>query len=349
MKSLRKWLDRAYRVYINMKKTLKWLVKMLKAIHFNVKRKIFFLERKMGLKEREMRTEPEKYGEEIYYYTYGKHIDRKNPVFLDEKLTILKTGLYANNELVTQCADKYRVRQYVEECGLKNILNELYGVWTDYKEIDVAKLPNQFALKRNNDAGGGVIVKDKKKETQLKEKIEKLGKGMTRDYGLFFAEYQYQHIKPCYICEKYIEDESGGYPNDYKFFVMNGKVRYILVIVGRETKNNMLLFMTDRDFRLFPVMPDEKMVTDEEIQQYRPQVLSEMISVAERLAEPFPFVRVDLYQYEGRVMFGELTFTPRGALNTDKNMIGQWIMGSYLDISEKACSARILSADRRRK
>ncbi len=333
----------------NIRGNVKVLFKALKATRFKIKRKIFFVKRKKGLTEREMRTEPEKYGEEIYYYTYGKHIDRKNPVFLDEKLTILKLGLYANNELIIQCSDKYRVRQYVEECGLKHILNELYGVWTDYKEIDVAKLPNQFVIKRNNDTGGILIVKDKKKETHLAEKIEKLGRGMTRDWGLFFAEYQYQYIEPCYICEKYIEDESGGYPNDYKFFVMNGKVRYILVIVGRETKNNMLLFMTDRDFRLFPVMPDEKMVTDEEIQQYRPQILSEMISVAERLAEPFPFVRVDLYQYEGKVMFGELTFTPRGALNTDKNMIGQWIMGSYLDISEKACSARILSADRRRK
>ena len=107
--------------------------------------------------------------------------------------------------------------------------------------------------------------------------------------------------------------------------------------------------MTDRDFRLFPVMPEERQVTDEEIQQYRPQVLNEMISVAERLAEPFPFVRVDLYQYEEKVLFGELTFTPMGALNTYINSIGPWIMGRYLDISEGAYSTRIVSADRRRK
>ncbi len=147
------------------------LFEALKTVHFRVKRKIFLVERKKGLKEKEIKTEPEKYAEENYYYTYGKHIDWKNPVLFDEKLTILKAGLYSNNELVIQCADKYRVRQYVEECGLKNILNELYGVWTDYKEIDVSKIPNKFALKRNNDAGGGLIVKDKKREPQLKEKI----------------------------------------------------------------------------------------------------------------------------------------------------------------------------------
>ncbi len=333
----------------NIKGNVKMLCKALKTVHFRVKRKIFFMERKKGLKEKEIKTEPKKFAEENYYYIYGKHIDWKNPVLFDEKLTILKTGLYFNNELVIQCADKYRVRQYVEECGLKNILNELYGVWTDYKEIDISKIPDKFALKRNNDAGGGLILKDKKRETQLKEKIEKLGEGTVRNYGLIFAEYHYQHIEPCYICEKYIEDESGGYPHDYKFFVMNGKVRYILVCVGRDDKNNMLRFMTDRDFRLFPVMPEERQVTDEEIQQYRPQVLNEMISVAERLAEPFPFVRVDLYQYEEKVLFGELTFTPMGALNTYINSIGQWIMGSYLDISEGAYSTRIVSADRRRK
>lgn len=197
--------------------------------------------------------------------------------------------------------------------------------------------------------GGVLIVKDKKQETQLEEKIEKLGKGTVRNYGLIFAEYHYQHIEPCYICEKYIEDESGRYPHDYKFFVMNGKVRYILVCVGRDDKKSMLRFMTDRDFRLFPVMPEERQVTEEEIQQYRPHALNEMISVAERLAEPFPFVRVDLYQYEEKVMFGELTFTPMGALNTYINTIGQWIMGRYLDISEGSYSARIVSADRRRK
>ncbi len=333
----------------DMKKTAAMFVKMLKAIHFSVKRKIFFTKRKKGLKEKEIRTQPEKYGEENYYYIYGKHIDWKNPVLFDEKLTILKTGLYANNALVSQCADKYRVREYVEECGLQHILNELFDVWTDYREIDIAKLPDKFALKRNNDAGGVLIVQDKKQETQLKEKIEKLGKGTVRNYGLIFAEYQYQHIEPCYICEKYIEDETGRYPHDYKFFVMNGKVRYILVCVGREEKSKMLRFLVDRDFRLFPVMPEEKQVTDEEIQQYRPQILNEMISVAERLAEPFPFVRVDLYQYEGKVMFGELTFTPMGALNTYINEIGQWIMGSYLDISEKAYSSRIIAADRRKK
>lgn len=183
----------------------------------------------------------------------------------------------------------------------------------------------------------------------MKEKIEKLGKGMVRNYGLIYAEYQYQYIEPCYVCEKYIEDETGNYPNDYKFFVMNGKARYILVCIGREEKGKMLRFMTDRDFRLFPVMPGEKQVTEEEIQQYRPEILNEMIFVAERLAKPFPFVRVDLYQYEGKVLFGELTFTPMGAMNTYINTIGQWIMGSYLDISEEAFSARIKSADRRGK
>ena len=197
--------------------------------------------------------------------------------------------------------------------------------------------------------GGGLIVKDKKKEKDLDEKVEKLGKGMVRDCGLIFAEYQYQYIEPCYICEKYIENEDGRYPYDYKFFVMNGKARYILTCIGREEKGKMLRFMTDRDFRLFPVMPEERQVTDEEIQQYRPQVLNEMISAAERLAEPFPFVRVDLYQYEGKVLFGELTFTPMGCMNTYINTIGQQIMGSYLDISEKTYSARIVSADRRRK
>lgn len=294
-------------------------------------------------------AEPARYAEKLYYGHYGKLINWNAPSLLDEKLNILKTGLYLNNKLIIQCTDKYRVREYIAECGLSNILNELYGVWADYKDIDILKLPDSFALKRNNDCGGVLIVKNKEKEPCLKEKIEKLGKEMTLQYGLEYVEYQYQHIEPCYICEKYIETQDGGYPYDYKFFVMNGKARYILVCVGREKEDEMLRFITDREFRLFPVMPDEEQVTNEYIQQYRPEILNEMISVAERLAEPFPFVRVDLYQHDGKALFGELTFTPLGAINSYINMIGQRIMGSYLDVSEEAYSPKIVSADCRRK
>ena len=109
---------------------------------------------------------------EIYYFSkFRKKINLKNPKTFNEKLMYLKLKEYENNELITKCADKYKVREYVKDCGLENILNDLIAVYNNTDEIDFDKLPNQFVMKCTHDSGSTIICKDKKtfnyKEAEL--------------------------------------------------------------------------------------------------------------------------------------------------------------------------------------
>lgn len=301
---------------------------------------------KMGMKEvikesklyhrlriAKIRRNPKKYANQCFFWAYNKNIDWNNPVWFDEKLNVLKCGEYYKNPLIIQCADKYRVREYVKSKGLEDILNGLYGVWDNASDIAIDNLPNKFVIKRNNDAGGVLVVSDKTKEEALADKIKQLGLGTTRDYGLLFAEYHYQFIEPCYIAEAYLGTEDGSFPYDYKFYCMNGKARAALICRGRENNEvNLERFVVDENFDLIPMMKGEKEFTNEEIQCYKPENWDEMLQVAEKLAEDFPFVRVDLYDVDGRVVFGELTFTPMGSRNTYFTEEGQKLFGDWLSI-----------------
>lgn len=327
---------------------MKYLKQLLKKAYWqegNVSLKLFFVRQYMkhGFYRQHVFEDPKLHTDMYYFRAYKKHINWENPDKLDEKLGILKCK-YGHNELSVQCADKYRVREYIEKRGLGYILNELYGVWDTWEDIDISSLPEKFALKRNNDAGG-VLVVDNKAAADLKERVKKLGEGMNRECGLGAAELQYSRIEPCFIAEKYIGNNDGSFPYDYKFFCMNGKVRYILVCIGREKGKKMLRFIVDRDFILCPIMQGEQIVTNEEIQKYKPSILPEMLKIAETLSEPFPFVRVDLYDYNGKVLFGEMTFTPMGAVNGYINKEGQLLLGKYLDVSQKAFSREFINAD----
>lgn len=293
------------------------------------------------IKARQLAADPRKFSNRLFKKHYKRDINWNNPEMLDEKLMILNSTVYYKNQMIIDCADKYRVREYVESCGLKHILNDLYGVWNTPEEINIDELPNSFALKKNNDAGGVLVVRDKKTEENLEEKIAKLGKNQNRKHGICSGESHYQYIKPCIICEKYIGEEDGRFPYDYKFYCMNGEVRCALICVDREKKDEVLgLFVVDRNFQIdseAQIMSKswEKQYKTEDILKYRPKLWDELMATAEILSKPFPFVRVDLYEFQNRILFGELTFTPRGCIHDYFSMEGEKLLGSWLDISER--------------
>lgn len=233
----------------------------------------------------------------------------KNPKNFNDETSVLKMYKYPNNELVIKCTDKYEVRKYIEELGYSNILNELYGVYSNPEEIDFNKLPNKFALKCTHGCAYNIICSNKKNLNIIVAK-EKLNKFMRERYGLATTELHYLKIKPRIICEKYLCDKNGKMPIDYKVYCFNGKAKCILVCSERDTELKLNMF--DLSWNELPYIK-EKYTNKKNI--LKPQKLEKMIKISEDLSKPFPFVRVDLYNDNGKIIFGELTFTPACCAN----------------------------------
>ena len=217
-----------------------------------------------------------------------------------------------------QCADKYAVRQYVIDKGYTDTLNECYGVYDSFEEIDFDKLPNQFVLKLTTGSGMNYICKDK---SQLN--IDELRKIVSkwyidcRIYGLKTAEWHYVEIKPRLIIEKYLSELGESLSLvDYKFHCFNGQIYHIETISDRDPKtgdNNCDTYNPQWE-RTDCVMPQYH--TPRRLLP-KPKNFEYMKKMAETLSADFEYVRVDLYEIEGKVLFGELTFTPAGCIEFD--------------------------------
>lgn len=266
----------------------------------------------------------------IYYYTkLKKKLDLKNPKTFNEKLMYLKLNEYETNELVVKCADKYRVREYVKEMGCEEILNELIAVYDRVQDIDFDKLPGSFVLKFNNSAGYNVICKDKN-ELNIKETVKKMKKWEKAPYWKYVAELQYKRIEQKIICEKFMDSGSEDSLDDYKFFCFNGKPEFCMVCVGRNHGKPKYYFM-DKNWNLMRINPDGLKAPDDFFLE-KPKCIDEMYKYAEKLSKPFKFVRADFYDYLGKTVFGELTFTPAGCIDGNYTDDYQIEMGNKIKL-----------------
>ena len=272
----------------------------------------------------------------VYRMKFKKSIDLKCPQTLDEKIQWLKLNSYLDNALVRQCADKYKVRDYVEKCGCAEILNELYGVYDSASDVPWDTLPNQFVLKWNFGCGENLIVFDKSTldVVSAQKKLEKWYK--TRDvFYLTYSEMQYKGIPPKLICEKLIETEDGGLPVDYKLYCFNGKPHCVLVCLKRGIMTHGAeYYFFDRDWNLLRYNKRGKEVP-KGFSIPKPDGLDELFKYAEMIAKPFPFVRADFYLEKGKVTFGELTFTPCGGFDVNRLPETQLMFGEMVDIGYK--------------
>ncbi|HEY4601036.1 MAG TPA: ATP-grasp fold amidoligase family protein [Cerasibacillus sp.] len=264
----------------------------------------------------------------LYKEYFGKSLDLKNPETLNEKVQWLKLNTYNNNHLVTQCADKYQVRKYVEESGCSEILNDLINVWDSVDKIEWDILPYKFALKVNHGCGYNIICNDKSK-LNIKRAEAQLEKWMKEDFWKLRAEINYKYIPKRIICEKYIETESGLLPDDYKFYCFNGEPKFVMLCVGRE-KGRPKFFYFDREWNLMPYTRDA--IENPDIKIEKPDGIDEMFKYAEKLCKPFPFVRADFYLDKGKTIFGELTFTPSAGLDTKRLPETDKILGDFLKL-----------------
>lgn len=244
----------------------------------------------------------------------GKPINLKNPLTFDEKLSWLKLNTYYKNPLISKCADKYAVREYVCSCGLGEILNELYGVYNSVEEIRWGELPDKFALKWNMGCGYNIFCRDKE-SFDIDRAVKTLKRWRKQKFYLNNSEMQYKYITPKIVCEKLLETKTGRLPEDYKFYCFNGEAKYVMICVGRESGLPKYYYF-DKDWNLARINKDSKNAP-EDFYIPKPKRLDEMFQYAEKLSQPFPFVRADFYNLDGIIIFGELTFTPSGCINSN--------------------------------
>ena len=267
----------------------------------------------------------------VYFMKFKKRINLKNPQTLDEKIQYLKFHDYYQNPLVTQCADKYAVREYVKQCGCEEILNELYYEWDSVDEINWDMLPNQFVIKWNFGCGENLICFDKSKLdiADAKKKLNDWYKEHDTFY-LTYAEMQYRGIPPKLICEKLIETEDGGLPVDYKLYCFSGMADCVLVCVGRNMNgHDTAYYFFDKEWNLKKYNKRGK-EAPEDFTLPKPDGIEKVFEYAEKLTKPFPFVRADFYLEKGKVTFGELTFTPCGGYDVNRLPETQRLFGSMV-------------------
>jgi hypothetical protein len=265
----------------------------------------------------------------LYWLRFGKRLDLKHPKTSNEKILWLKLNTYYKNPLVTQCADKYSVREYVKEKGCEDILNELYGYWTNPDEIDFARLPDKFVLKNNYFYHMNLVVTDKSK-LDISATRELLRKWLSDDGHLFRSEMQYADIPKKIIAEKYIETENGSAPADYKIYCCNGKPLYVMVCIGREQDVKPKFYYFDVNGNLQRNLTSDGLNAPKDFHYDIPEGWEKMIACAEKLSAPFPFVRADFYLEKGQVIFVELTFTPASGLDTDKLPETDLLLGEHI-------------------
>lgn len=272
-----------------------------------------------------------------FLLAYGRRLNLSNPSTLDEKLMWLKLNCYIKDPLVIQCADKYRVREYVTECGCASILNELIAVYRSPEEIIWTDLPQKFVLKWNFGAGMNIISPDKSKlnEEDVKTQMTKWGK--TKPW-LPYSEFQYKYAPKRIVCEKLIESNCSGdvwvAPEDYKVYCFNGVPKYILVCVGRGSENKTKYYFFNTDWTLARINMDSKNAPVG-FRIEKPKCYDELMKSAMELSRPFPFVRADFYVSNDKLFFGELTFTPGGCLDYNRIDETNRLMGDMLTLPQR--------------
>ena len=267
---------------------------------------------------------------------YRKRFPWKNPRTLNEKVTWME--VMTDTSKWTEYTDKYEVRKHIEELGLKDILTECYGVWDRVEDIDFDKLPEKFVLKCTHDCGSTVIVRDKSKMDK-QEVLEFLRKHVSKRYGYDSCEPHYTFIKPRLMAESLIEmDNSETFSSettvDHKIRCIGGKAQYDMVCYDRSLESGSGGSKTVYDlYDIHTWQPMRQYLADPGVAYKdvpRPENLEKMIEIAEKIAQGFPQVRVDLYNVKGKIYFGEMTFYAFSGMNNHftkefQRMIGERI------------------------
>ena len=270
----------------------------------------------------------------LYKAKVGRPLSLSNPITLNEKLQWLK--IHDRKPIYTTMVDKLSAKQFVaDRIGDKYLITTL-GVWESFNQIDFKSLPRQFVLKCTHDSGGIVICRDKA-NLDIDNAKQKIERSLGRNYYYRYREWPYKDVHPLIIAEEYMEEQGAAelssepVLNDYKLQCFDGKFDNIFVAEGRFSERGVRYHYFDRDWNYIPYCPYVD-IDLSALQMLRPKNYEEMIEVAEKLSAGLPELRVDLYEINGRVYFGEMTFYSQSGFDTDITPEADRILGSKLTL-----------------
>lgn len=265
----------------------------------------------------------------LYWDRFKKRLDLNNPKSFNEKIQWLK--LYDRNSEYTRLVDKYEAKKIIaDKIGDKYIIPTL-GVWERFDDIDFDSLPDQFVLKCTHDSGSLVIVRDKVSFDKVLAK-KKLEKSLKQNYYYPAREWPYKNVKPKIIAEKYMYTTMGQELNDYKFMCFNGKCQMLFTCTERYSSDDVKVTFFDLDWN---ELPFERYHKKSNVPIAKPDKLTEMVQLAEELAKDIDFVRVDFYEIESEIYFGEMTFYPGSGLEPFRPEKWDDILGEKIVLSKR--------------
>lgn len=257
----------------------------------------------------------------------GREVNLQNPVKYNDKLQWLK--LNWRDPIATKCVDKYEVRELIEEKVGGDILNEIYEVYDGVDKVDINKLPNSFVLKGTHGSGYNIICEDKNK-VNWKLEFKKMHRWMSNNFYWSSREWVYKDVKPRIIAEKFMRDFDGKPPMDYKIFCFHGEPKLIQVDIDRFGVHKQNFYDTEWNFRDIEIWCDN----DKKVNIQKPIQFDRMLQISRELSKPFPHVRVDLYNMDDKIIFGELTFFHLTGMQKFRDEELELEMGSWLNLKK---------------
>ena len=263
----------------------------------------------------------------VYKIKTGKKLNLKNPIGFNEKLNWLKV-----NDIhpeYTDLVDKIKVRQYVQNKIGEDICFPLLGQWEKYEDVNFEILPEQFVMKCNHDSGSVKIINNKSK-IDHKELAKFFKSRLKINSYTIGREYPYKNIKPMIMAEKYMVPKGSSDINDYKFFCFNGKPEVMFIATDRSTDVKFDFFdMNFNHLDIENIHPQAGKTIE------KPKLFEEMKEIASKLSQGMKFVRIDLYEIEGKVYFGEFTFFHGGGFWLFKPDEWERKLGDWIELDNK--------------
>lgn len=244
-----------------------------------------------------------------YQFETGEKLHLKNPITFNEKLQWLK--LYDRKEIYTKIVDKYSVKKIVSDKIGDSYVIPTLGLWKNFEEIDFKILPKQFVLKTTHGGGGGgVAICTDKASFDIEEARKKINTSLNRDIYKSCKEWPYKYVPKRIIAEQFIQSSDGDL-RDYKFFCFNGEPRFLKVDFGRYKEHHANYY--DLDWNFLPFGESALPPIESHI-EVKPKNFDEMCKIARTLSKETKFLRVDLYNVDGKIYFGEMTFYPASGM-----------------------------------
>lgn len=240
-----------------------------------------------------------------YRKRFGREINLTEPKTFTEKLQWLK--LFYRHEDMPRCSDKYEVHNYLKERGYGNLCNELIGVYDDARQIDFDALPLKFVAKANHGSSWNLICKDKN-TLVWKDEVRVMNAWLKLNLYVFGREWNYREISPKIVVEKFLDHEP---LNDYKFMCFNGEPLYMQLNNDFDGKHYVDFYELSNWTHL-PFTYGVYRRSERDVE--KPPMFERMMDLARQISKPFPFVRVDFYNFDDVILVGELTFFPGGGL-----------------------------------